>query len=89
MVELQLSQDAMSVKPFQIKEHQSFPEVYIEAAGERKITYHRSTDGVTFTPIPETITFIDYLHDPLYGVRVGEYVKITANAPLSNVKIMW
>lgn len=89
MVNLQISDDGMSVKPFQIKEHQSFPQVYLETKGEATIQYHRSVDGVTFSPVPETPTFNRYLHDSLYGVKVGEFVKITANATLLNAKIVW
>lgn len=89
MVDLQISADGMSVNPFQIKEHQSFPQVYLESKGEATIQYHRSVDGVTFSPVPEMTTFNQYLHDSLYGVKVGEFVKITSNATLLNAKIVW
>lgn len=89
MVDLQISADGMSVNPFQIKEHQSFPQVYLESKGEATIQYHRSIDGVTFSPVPETVTFNKYVHDSLYGVKVGEFIKITSNVQLLNAKIVW
>lgn len=89
MVDLQISQDGMAVKPFQVREHQSLPQVYLETKGEASIQYHRSIDGVTFSPVPETVTFDKHLHDSLYGVKVGEFIKITSNAPLLNAKIVW
>lgn len=89
MVDLQINSDGMSVKPFQIKQHNSFPQVYLEARGEATIQYHRSIDGVTFSPVPETVTFNKYVHDSLYGVKVGEFIKITSNVQLLNAKIVW
>ena len=89
MADLQISQDGLSVKPFQIKEHQSFPQVYLEAEGGATVQYHRSVDGITFTPIQETVNFNKHLHDPLYGVKVGEFIKITSSTPLLNAKIIW
>jgi len=89
MADLQISADGKSVNPFQIKEHNSFPQVYLETQGLTTIQYHRSTDGVTFTPVPEMVTFQSYLHDPLYGVKVGEFVKITSDVSILNAKIYW
>lgn len=89
MANLQINADGMSVKPFQIKEHQSFPQVYLETEGEATVQYHRSIDGVTFSPVPEKTTFNQYLHDSLYGVKVGEFLKITSDSPLLNAKIVW
>lgn len=89
MADLQINTDGMSVKPFQVKECNSFPQVYLEARGEATVQYHRSIDGSSFSPVPETVTFNKYLHDALYGVKVGEFIKITSSVQLLNAKIVW
>lgn len=89
MDNLQIEADGKSIRPFQIRHSKDFPMLYLEASGEATITFHRSIDGVTFTPHKKTVTFTNYLHEPLYDLKVGEFVKITSDANLYNPKIMW
>lgn len=89
MENLQIGADGKSVKPFQIKHSKDFPMLYLEASGEATITFHRSVDGVTFTEQPTTVTFTNYLHEALYDLKFGEFIKVTSDVNITNAKIMW
>lgn len=89
MNELHLAADGKGIRPFQIQKSEHFPILYVEADGEATLTFHRSIDGVKFTPIQETVTFTDFVNEALYDVRPDEYVMVTSDVVLSNPQIMW
>ncbi len=93
MEELTLQNGGMTVAAFEVKDFTRFPEIHVRvaAAGQTTtLTFYRSTDAQTWTQHPETLTFDEQdRHEPLYGLKPGEWVKITSNKMLSNAKIRW
>lgn len=96
MEKLTIIDGGYTIKLFEIKANpeagEPIPMLHIVAENPNDvvtITYHRSTDGQTFTPHQETTTFTGYVHEPLYGLKVGEYLKITSNKVLSIAEIKW
>lgn len=88
---LELKDNGLTVKAFQIK-YDATSMLHIVASNptdEVTLTFHRSTDAQTFTAHPETLKFTGFVHEPLYGLKQGEWLKITANHALSNAQIMW
>lgn len=98
MENLTIIDGGYTIKAFEVKrnpearEEQSIPMLHIVAKNpndEVTITYHRSIDAQTFTPHPEPTVFTGFVHEPLYGLKIGEYIKITSNKELSLAEIKW
>ena len=97
MENLTLIDGGYTVKAFEVttpngKDVEPMPMLYIETANPSEtatLTFHRSTDGQTFSAHPETMEVTGFRHEVLYGLKKGEFVKITSNKQLSNPKIMW
>lgn len=91
MKNLDLIDGGYAVKAFEV-ETDDKAMLHVVAATSTDVvtlTYHRSVDGQTFTAHPETLTFTGFVHEPLYGLKRGEHMKITSNKVLSKAEIMW
>ena len=91
MKNLELTDGGYAVKVFEVETDDKAMLHVVAATPTDEVTliYHRSVDGQTFTAHPETLTFTGFVHEPLYGLKRGEWMKITSNKVLSKAEIMW